>query len=518
MLVQYLREQLGKTGTVIGCDTGELRRLHRPSRRPQREIVQRPGRTGRRRSEVTTIEGIATDGELHPVQEAFHECHAPAVRVLHARHDHAGRGPARREPPPDRGPDPARAWRATSAGAPATRTSCARCGTRPATTATDGGAADDHDGRSPRHRRGRPRRRDRPRPAPQGGPAPHHGTHPLDRQHRGSPARCTWPWCAARTRTRTSQGIDTRAAAQSPNVVAVLTGADLADAQGVLANAWPITTDQVTPVHKPVAVDRVAFAGEIVAVVVARSVAAAPDAAELVDVDYRSCPPPSTSGPPPRQHPRTAAPSRTPTWAPTTPPAGSSTPARPAPAATSRTPSPPPAPTASSLSASTASSGSSRHSWSRAPSSSTPPASRSPCGPPPRSRTSPASSWPPPRACPSRRSGSSRPTSAADSAASCRPHPRSGRRSPSRAASASPSSTPRPAPSHCSPPTTAATSGRSSPSPPAADGTVTGLKVELLVDLGAYVGVVAAACPCSAHSCTTASTSSPPTGSTAAPS
>ncbi|PUB24384.1 carbon-monoxide dehydrogenase large subunit [Promicromonospora sp. AC04] len=85
-------------------------------------------------------------------------------------------------------------------------------------------------------------------------------------------------------------GIDTRAAAQSPNVVAVLTGADLADTQGVLANAWPITPDQVAPEHKPIAVDRVAFAGEIVAVVVARSAATAADAAELVDVDYDPLP------------------------------------------------------------------------------------------------------------------------------------------------------------------------------------------------------------------------------------
>ena len=37
------------------------------------------------------------------------------------------------------------------------------------------------------------------------------------------------------------------------------------------ANAWPITTDQVTPDHLPMAVDRVAFAGEIVAVVAART-------------------------------------------------------------------------------------------------------------------------------------------------------------------------------------------------------------------------------------------------------
>ena len=76
----------------------------------------------------------------------------------------------------------------------------------------------------------------------------------------------------------------------APNVVTVITGKDVAEEQGSLPNAWPITPDQVTPAHPPVAVDRVAFAGEIVAVVVARSAAEARDAAELVDVDYEELP------------------------------------------------------------------------------------------------------------------------------------------------------------------------------------------------------------------------------------
>ena len=84
--------------------------------------------------------------------------------------------------------------------------------------------------------------------------------------------------------------IDTSAAAAATNVVSVVTGRDVADEQGSLPNAWAITTDQVTPPHPPVAVDRVAFAGEIVAVVVARSAAEARDAAELVDVDYEELP------------------------------------------------------------------------------------------------------------------------------------------------------------------------------------------------------------------------------------
>ncbi len=85
-------------------------------------------------------------------------------------------------------------------------------------------------------------------------------------------------------------GIDTTEAKAATNVVDVVTGQDLAETQGVLINAWPITPDQKAPTHLPVAIDRVAFAGEVVAVVVARSAAEARDAAELVDVDYEELP------------------------------------------------------------------------------------------------------------------------------------------------------------------------------------------------------------------------------------
>ncbi len=84
--------------------------------------------------------------------------------------------------------------------------------------------------------------------------------------------------------------IDTAEAKAMPNVVTVLTGADLADEQGSLPNAWMATPEQVAPPHPSVAVDTVAFAGEVVAVVVARSAAEARDAADLVDVDYEELP------------------------------------------------------------------------------------------------------------------------------------------------------------------------------------------------------------------------------------
>ena len=88
----------------------------------------------------------------------------------------------------------------------------------------------------------------------------------------------------------TITSIDVEAAKASPNVVTVLTGKDFGDELGVCINAWPITPDQKTPTHSPMPADRVAFAGEVVAVVVARSAAEARDAAELVDVEYDELP------------------------------------------------------------------------------------------------------------------------------------------------------------------------------------------------------------------------------------
>ena len=75
LLVQYLREKLGKTGTVIGCDTSNCGactvHLNGTSVKSCNVLaVQAEG------AEVTTIEGLAgEDGALHPVQEAFRECH-----------------------------------------------------------------------------------------------------------------------------------------------------------------------------------------------------------------------------------------------------------------------------------------------------------------------------------------------------------------------------------------------------------------------------------------------------------
>jgi aerobic carbon-monoxide dehydrogenase small subunit len=74
LLVQYLREKLGKTGTVVGCDTSNCGActVHLDGRSVKSCNVLAVQADGH---EVTTIEGLAHNGELHPVQAAFRECH-----------------------------------------------------------------------------------------------------------------------------------------------------------------------------------------------------------------------------------------------------------------------------------------------------------------------------------------------------------------------------------------------------------------------------------------------------------
>jgi carbon-monoxide dehydrogenase large subunit len=81
--------------------------------------------------------------------------------------------------------------------------------------------------------------------------------------------------------------IDVAAARRAPGVVAVFTGTDLAGKVGALPCAWLIpNADLKTPPHPAMASDRVRYAGDAVAVVVAEDRYAAKDAADLVGVDY----------------------------------------------------------------------------------------------------------------------------------------------------------------------------------------------------------------------------------------
>ena len=74
LLVHFIREQLGLTGTKIGCDTSQCGAC----------VVMMNGATVKSctclavqadDAEINTIEGLATDGNLHPIQEAFWDNH-----------------------------------------------------------------------------------------------------------------------------------------------------------------------------------------------------------------------------------------------------------------------------------------------------------------------------------------------------------------------------------------------------------------------------------------------------------
>ena len=76
LLVQFIRESAGLTGTNIGCDTSSCGActVHLNGESIKSCTVLAAQVDG---MEVTTIEGLAqSDGTLHPMQQAFHECHA----------------------------------------------------------------------------------------------------------------------------------------------------------------------------------------------------------------------------------------------------------------------------------------------------------------------------------------------------------------------------------------------------------------------------------------------------------
>jgi carbon-monoxide dehydrogenase small subunit len=74
LLVEFLRENLNLTGTHVGCDTGQCGActVHLDGRAVKACMLLAVQANG---TKVTTIEGIASNGELHPMQAAFRECH-----------------------------------------------------------------------------------------------------------------------------------------------------------------------------------------------------------------------------------------------------------------------------------------------------------------------------------------------------------------------------------------------------------------------------------------------------------
>lgn len=74
LLVHYLRDTVGLTGTNVGCDTSSCGActVHLDGESVKSCTVLAVQADG---DSVTTIEGLAVDGELHPMQAAFRECH-----------------------------------------------------------------------------------------------------------------------------------------------------------------------------------------------------------------------------------------------------------------------------------------------------------------------------------------------------------------------------------------------------------------------------------------------------------
>ena len=75
LLVDFIRDELKLTGTHIGCDTTQCGccTIHMNGRAVKSCTVLAAQANG---ADIVTIEGLAKDGELHPVQQAFTDCHA----------------------------------------------------------------------------------------------------------------------------------------------------------------------------------------------------------------------------------------------------------------------------------------------------------------------------------------------------------------------------------------------------------------------------------------------------------
>ncbi len=74
LLANFLRDELGLTGTHVGCDTSQCGccTVHvngRAVKSCTMVVAQANG------AQVTTIEGMAKKGKLHPIQQAFSDCH-----------------------------------------------------------------------------------------------------------------------------------------------------------------------------------------------------------------------------------------------------------------------------------------------------------------------------------------------------------------------------------------------------------------------------------------------------------
>ena len=300
LLVQFLRENLRLTGTHVGCDTSQCGAcvVHLDGRAVKSCTVLAASCDG---ASVTTIEGLAKDGKLHPMQEAFRQHHGLQCGfctpgMIMAAVDLATRKGGNLDEQPS-----ARAWRATCAVARAITTSSRPSGPAPPPWAACA--------RPPNSfatfRAERLNTNDRgatPWPTPASGRPSSAGKTSGSSRARGStPTTSTVPGQVWAVFVRSPHAhanikkIDAAAALKSPGCLAVYTGEDIAkDKVGNLICGWMIHSKDGSPMkagaHPALAQGKVRYVGDHVAVVIAETLAQAKDAAEAVSVDYEPLP------------------------------------------------------------------------------------------------------------------------------------------------------------------------------------------------------------------------------------
>ena len=103
LLVYFLRETLGLTGTNVGCDTSSCGVVHRPASTASRSSRARCSRCRPTAGRSRRSRAWPTDGQLHPIQEAFHRNHGLQCGYCTPGMIMAAASYLQREPEPDRG-------------------------------------------------------------------------------------------------------------------------------------------------------------------------------------------------------------------------------------------------------------------------------------------------------------------------------------------------------------------------------------------------------------------------------
>ena len=249
-----------------------VRRVHRPHRRRVGEelhvlAVQADG------ADITTIEGLATDGQLHPMQQAFMENHGLQCGYCTPGMVMAAIGLLDENPHPTE--------QEVRIGLEGNLCRCT--GYHNIVKAVLAAAEAEGDGHD-RHRDRPPRRRASgccARRTRRCSPA-----RPASPTTSSVPARCTWPWCAARTPTPASRR-STRprrgSPASSPSTPAPTSPTPWA---APMPCAWPVTDDMKNPPHYPLAVGKVCYVGDGVAAVLADQRGQAQARVDAIDVEY----------------------------------------------------------------------------------------------------------------------------------------------------------------------------------------------------------------------------------------